>query len=500
MSLDVRSFAVLALTLIGCSDSAGGPSALPLPPLSFAPLTTETTWVPVHGQVLEKRNSGEPEAREMMLAEGLGDEMKAAGEPFTPRSEDGTVPTPGPNPRMLLRFAHMADLQLADDESPTRVGTFDSPGLLGGAYRPQDVHMCHLILAMVRTLNAVNEESPLSFVMLGGDNADSAQKNELEWVLGLLSGGQLECDSGDDDDLIPGPNNDPKDPLISPGLSVPWYWVMGNHDVLVQGNFPVRTYEAKAVGSNSAFGTRDWRLPGGPIVKGQVPADPERDLLTPPEVLARVRDDGDGHGIPEAQVAGGQANYVLDIEGTPLRFLVVDTAFEGGGSEGAIYRADLEGTILPLLDESAAMEKSVIVVSHHAPPSFQPVEEDEVELVTPEEWPAPRTSHPAVLYALDGHSHVNRVELLAGDRPTWMIYTAAVADYPHQSRILEIWDEDNGFLRIRTMTIDFSTEGDPIAAEGRRLGTLDYVSGWGISDSRGEVEDRNVDLYIPKLY
>jgi 3',5'-cyclic AMP phosphodiesterase CpdA len=504
MSLPARSLAGIALTLIGCS-SGGTQPPRPLDPLASATFTEDLTVVPVHPRTLDERSSGDPDLRETMLSEGLGDEMQGPGEGYLTRAEDGTPPATGPNPQMLVRFAHFADLQLADDESPTRVAALDGPGALGGAYRPQDVYMCYLVRAMVRTLNAVNAATPLSFVMLGGDNADSAQQNEHEWVLSLLSGGELECDSGDDDDLVPGANNDPKDPLVSPGLDVPWYWVTGNHDVLVQGNFIVGDkYEAQAIGTTANLGTRDWRLPGGPIVgrlgrSAEVPADPRRNPLSGAEILARVFDDGDGHGIPEAQVATGEANYVLDVEGTPLRFLVVDTAAEQGGSEGAIRRADFEGTIKPLLDESEAMQKYVIVVSHHAPVSFQ-TDKDPEEFVTPEEWEALLTSHPAVLFTLVAHSHINLIDRLDGERPIWMVYTAALADYPHQSRLLEIWDEDNGYLRIHTSTLDFSVEGDPIAADGRQLGTLDYVTGWSFDDGPGTPEDRNVDLFVPKLY
>ncbi len=495
MSSNARCWMVIALALTGCSSD---PSVKPLPPLTSAPLTTDVTVAPVHPRAFDERAPSDPTERDAMLAEGLGDEMQGPGEAYTAVSEDGMTPAPGASPRMLVRFAHMADLQLADDESPTRVGTLDGPGALAGAYRPQDAYMCHLVLAMVRTLNTVNETTPLSFVMLGGDNADSAQQNELEWVLGLLSGGEVECDSGEDDDLVRGPNNDPKDPFISPGFDMPWYWVMGNHDVLVQGNFAVgESREAAAIGTRAGFGTRDWRLPGGPIVKGEVPADARRNLLTAPEVLARVRDDGDGHGVPEAQVATGQANYTVDVEGTSLRFLVVDTAFERGGSEGGILQADLDGTILPLLDQAMVDQKYVIVVSHHAPLSFAPT--TDADRVTPEEWTALLTSHPAVLFTLVGHSHVNRIELLDGTRPIWMVYTAAIADYPHQSRIVEIWDEDNGFVRIHTTSLDFSVENDPIAAEGRRLGTLDYVVAWS-DEGRGDPADRNVDLYIQKPF
>ena len=76
-------------------------------------------------------------------------------------------------------------------------------------------------------------------MVLGGDNADNAQQNELDWFLSILDGApSVECDSGKDDDPVTGPDNDPKDPFVAEGLKVPWLWVTGNHDILNQGNFP----------------------------------------------------------------------------------------------------------------------------------------------------------------------------------------------------------------------------------------------------------------------
>src|SRR5690606_1277180 len=152
---------------------------------------------------------------------------------------------------------------------------------------------------------------------------------------------------------------------------VPWYWVTGNHDTLIQGNFPVtESQKASSIGTRSGLGTRDWSLPGGPVRSGTVIGDEGRLALTGPEVLSRVRAHDDGHGVPEAQVASGEANYFFDVPNTPLRFLVVDTAAETGGAEGLLRRADFDGTIVPALDDAQAQGKLVIVVSHHQPLSL----------------------------------------------------------------------------------------------------------------------------------
>ncbi len=483
----------------GCSS--GGLE--PLPPLERATLTTEVTWEPATPRYAapDPRDPRDAANREQMLAEGLGDEVEAPGEGHVGRAEDGTPPPRGASARLLVRFAHLADMQIVDDESPTRVASLDSVGATNAAFRPQEAFSCRLTYAMVRALNAVHAEAPLSFVILGGDNVDSAQRNELDWMLALLGGGTVDCDSGADDDPVPGSANDPKDPFVSEGLSAPWYWVTGNHDVLIQGNLAVTpARKAAAVGSSAQLGTRDWSDPRGPVISGTIVPDEAREPLSGPEILGRVRAHRDGHGITEAQLTGGEANYTFDVPGTPLRFLVVDTAAETGSAGGLLRRADFDGTIVPALDAAAAAQKRVIVVSHHSPLSITdgggPFGAVQPDAVPQAEWISLLTSHPAVLFALVAHSHENLVTRLEGTRPIWLMFTASVLDYPHQSRVIEVWDDDNGFLRVRATVLDLAHEDDPLAAEARRLGTLDHVIAW-TDDGRGGPSDRNVELLIP---
>ena len=74
--------------------------------------------------------------------------------------------------------------------------------------------------------------------------------------------------------------------------------------------------------------------------------------------------------------------------------------------------------------------------------------------------------------------------------------SSALADFPHQGRIVEIWDQDNGWVRLRATAIDFATEGDPVAAYGYSLGVLDWVSDW-VDDGLGAADERNVEVWIP---
>lgn len=501
---------LVVLSFVACSSSPTPYPAAALPPLTDAPTTLDRTIVPTHAvsNPADSRTPSDPDLRAELVSEGFGDYTYGPGEPMTPlRAPPAmTAPPEGPNPKLLVRFAHLPDLQLADDESPNRLAFFDTPGATSGAFRPQDVDECRILNAAVRTIDAMQATLPMSFVLLGGDNTDDAQQDELGWVLAILDGSpRVECDSGADDDPVPGPGNDGKDPFVAEGLTIPFYWVTGNHDVLVQGNYPVDDFRVtSALGDTAVGGTRDWTLPGGPLGRGPFPTDEARRPMSRTDLMARVAADGDGHGLGSAQVASGKAFYTFDVQGTPLRFVILDTAAETGAADGVVHQADVDAFLKPALDQAQADGKYVVLASHHAVTSLTDGTGlggvKQADALTQDQYKAFVGAYPNVLFSIVGHSHQNRVTF---EQPTaghgwWEVMTSALADYPNQFRVLEIWDDDNGWLRLRATVADYATDGDPVAAEGKKLGVLDYTSGWCSSDGPGTALDRNVELAIPK--
>jgi metallophosphoesterase (TIGR03767 family) len=202
-------------------------------------------------------------------------------------SPGSSIPT-----RPLVAFAHLADAQLVDEESPGRVEMVD---FLGGdpfssSYRPQEGLTVQVLDAEVQAVRRLRRGpatgAPIQLVMTGGDNVDNAQYNETRWFIDVMDGGRIvNPNSG-----RPGtcglrkpalyggmrgggrfyePNGKGDGPGYSPsvaanrratgrtvasrdyrglfeqmnrpfrpvGLGLPWYSVFGNHDGLVQGNF-----------------------------------------------------------------------------------------------------------------------------------------------------------------------------------------------------------------------------------------------------------------------
>ena len=510
----------LFLAAMACSDSeestssaVGGKSRhqpTVFPTLAEALTTVDRTFVPKTARQSPESgpNPALPEPLADYLSRGFGELDTGPGDAYVTRViDDSTPPAPGPNTKRLVRFAHLADLQLADDESPTRLGQFDGSGATSSALRPQDAYLCHMANASVRTINALHAKDPIAFTLMGGDNADSAQTNEVDWVLGILSGADdVECDSGNDDEIVPGPDNDGKDPFEAEGLKMPWKWVTGNHDVLVQGNLKTDPdNHDKALGTEANGGTRRYDAdPKGFVERGDfVVPDPKRALLTRTELMTKVGTHGDGHGIGPAEQASGNATYTFDIDGTPLRVLVLDTAHEKGGSEGVIRQSQVDATIKPLLDKAKADGKWVILSSHHAATSLGDGTglggEKEPDALTTEQWTSFVGTYDNVLFSMVGHSHRHRVLPVkpASGHPYWEVMTSAIADYPHQFRIVEIFDQDNGWVMLRATAVDFSVEGDPIALEGRRRGVVDLTSGW-LPTEDVAASDKNVEVWIQK--
>jgi hypothetical protein len=503
---------------LGCSSpdpgtqsqqGAGGGKAAPtpLPALTEAQLTTEATFEPAHAIATDaSRNPQVVDELQQMLAEGWGELKEGPGQAVVQVTQDGSAPpAPGPGAKVVARWVHLADTQLVDDESPARLATLDFPGLTSGAFRPQEGHECRILNAAVRTINAVHAKTPLSFVLVGGDNADNAQSNELGWFSAILDGApSVECDSGADDDPTPGPDNDPKDPFFAEGLKMPWRWVTGNHDILQQGNVVVGPgNSATAVGTYAANGTRDWSQPGGPVIRGDVIPDPRRALMDRATLMQKVHADGDGHGVDEATAKSGKAFYSFDVEGSPVRVVVVDTAAETGGASGVIHQADVESFLKPALDKAKSDKKWVVVASHHSSQTLSDGGDiggsAQPDALTADAWRSLLGSYDNVLLHLAGHTHVHRYFVIEpkGGHAYYEVETAALADFPHQMNVIEVRDEDNGQISLRVVPLDYSVEGDPVAAQGRTISVVDLTSGWG-QDGRGDPKQRAVELWIPK--
>lgn len=494
----------------GKAGAAGSvPKSNPPPSEDIDGTTTETKRrLPVHA--VSAKQEGKNPSNFVNLPgyfeDGWAELKDAPGEKHLSRTiGTGAPPPPGPNAKRLTRFVHLADLQIVDDESPQRFANLDD--IIWPSARPQDAYLCQMGNAAIRTINAVHTNEPVDFVLLGGDNAENGLQNELTWVMALFNGQKsLACDSGDKDDVVPGPANDGKDPFFAEGLKMPWKWVSGNHDMLVAGNYPIDANQKNiAIGKDSPNGTRVYTQ-GGAVTSGKdvAVADPARVLLGRSAFLDIVRKDKDGHGLGQEQVDTGFANYTFDVPNTPLRFVVLDFTSLEGGAEGILRKTEMEAFVKPTLAKAKSDGKWVILSSHHAtgsltnkagipalPQGYAALPADYLALVS---------SYDNVLFSMVGHSHEHVVRAVGAkdQRQWWEVMTSAIADFPHQFRTIEITDQDNGWVSLKSTCVDFAIDDDPVAKEGYLRGVVDYTAGHVPPPRLGEAEDRNVELWIEK--
>ncbi len=532
------------LTASGCSSSSGGAAPAddsgtdstpgdasgdtPTPPPEPAfKSTVDGTWDTVKGRVDENNPidvaKGSPASDSTItdgfLAKGYGDLVAKPGEKHSVRGMGmGDVPpTPTAGAKLLSRFVHMPDWQLLDDESPSRFAGLEGPGEVQTyADRPHDAEVCVLVNQAIHTVNLVHAQAPIDFVVLGGDNVDNVQKNEVDWALNILDGtGTVKCDSGNPDDPVPGPSNDGKDAFTPEGLKVPWYWVMGNHDVTFNGNLTMLlpggsqdpSAVASAIGTDAAQGTRvysgtTWKMSNGTVI-----ADGQRTPLMRKDMLQRVHDKTGGpgpvgHGIGADQLAAGKAIHAWD-SGTRLRMIAFDTAAETGGAEGIARKGDVDNLLKPLLEKAKTDGKLVMVVMHHAQDhlgdgtgAFGNLQADAMDPAAFKELLA---SYDNVIATVVGHTHANRIEWIAGGkRGYWEIMTSAIADWPQQFRVFEVFEEATNLIRLRVtaVDIDFASGSTAVAASrGRKLCAMDWSTGWG-GGGTGNTDDRNVDVFL----
>ena len=116
-------------------------------------------------------------------------------------------------------------------------------------------------------------------------------------------------------------------------------------------------------------------------------------------------------------------------------------------------------------------------------------------------------SHKEVVAWINGHTHKNTVP--AHTRPEggglWEINTASHIDWPQQSRLIEIADNQDGTLSIFATMVDHAgpaayggstSDTVRLASLGRELAANDPQN--RTDSGRGQLADRNVELLVAK--
>jgi metallophosphoesterase (TIGR03767 family) len=376
--------------------------------------------------------------------------------------------------------------------------------------------------------------------------------------------------------VYPGLMDRAQQPFKATGFNVPSYAMVGNHDGLVQGNTwatgvfnqlatgclkPVNDAEANGGGDdgplfnlvvNPSLTEADILdlYSSSPELFMTVPPDSRRRLISRKE-FKRVFTSGkdpDGHGFGlvstvENRASAGAAGYYSFSPRPGLRFITLETNSDGGqvlvSSNGNIDNPQFKW-LESELRRAGDRNEVVVVFAHHALTSL-------VANVADENAPAcgsvdpilvagcdadPRTStpiklrddlvdllheYPNAVAWVAGHSHENQILPYPNPDPEsdggfWQIKTAAIADWPKQSRLLELFDNRDGTLSLFGTVIDHAAPilppepGTPgaemdtmeLASLSRVFSFNDHQGGWQCSPPCGEGNDsdRNAELLI----
>ncbi len=570
-------------TVLRSGLAAGAVSALGLPQLN-APVFAAAPPAAPAGTTLERTYQV---ASRVGRPGGYAPILVGAGEPTMVRS-DFTVPIDGREGRRntLIAFAQLSDVHIVDAQSPMRVEYLDrfededvdgdfALGLLDSSYRPQEMISAHVAEAMVRQINSVGvgpvTGTPLALAIQTGDNSDNAQFNEVRWNIDLMDGGtNVVQDSGNlfkwegvhdtygwtydthywhpdgrpgilrpfdqartkyGFPLIPGLLNAVRKPFMSQGLNMEWYTAFGNHDGLVQGNFPpgslglalnaVAQGRLKLVSPPPGMSQADLysAIRGNykglleslsPAYVRVVSPDPKRRILRRGDVVAehfKTTGGPVGHGFTAQNVANKTAYYFFD-KGN-VRFVALDTVDPNGYADGSIDQPQMNWLTALL---AASTGKYVVIFSHHTSETMgNPLIATGIDLNPRVLGPAVVNlllSYPNVIAWVNGHSHVNKIwARSAAGKPGrfWEINTASHCDFPAQTRLIEIADNVDGTISIYTTMLDHAgpaayggVTNNPVSLAGlaRELGANDWQS--RTRNRSGTPADRNVELLIQK--
>jgi metallophosphoesterase (TIGR03767 family) len=319
------------------------------------------------------------------------------------------------------------------------------------------------------------------------------------------------------------------------GLPVPWLSCFGNHEALTQGvGTQTPGLAAALIGGRKPTGLppdfdHDRALELFTEHPEAFMAGPYRHVT--PDAFRRPisrRDFVDahlragsrpfGHGFTERNRLDGSAYYVHD---TPaVRFIALDTNCLAGGASGCLdpeqarwleARLAEAHSVHRRPDQSEVRtghdDRLVVVFSHHGTSTL-----DNARGAHPggEPWLGAAEllallhRFPNVVLWLNGHTHTNAVrphrDPADPGRGFWEVTTCAVADWPCQTRVVEVVDHGE-YLSIVTTMVDHDTPASAASLETvDDLATLHRELSanvpWPVSAMAGTACDRNTELRL----
>ncbi|MFJ3439835.1 TIGR03767 family metallophosphoesterase [Streptomyces sp. NPDC086081] len=468
----------------------------------------------------------------------------------------------------LAAFVQLTDLHIIDAQHPLRLEYLRSADI--HAWRPHEALTVQGAIALVERINALRGApvtgAPLHLAMTTGDNTDNNARSELEWFLKVMSGGRITPNTGDPrryegvqnsglkqywqpDAALRDTDKQAGFPRLdgflqaairevqSPGLNLPWYSTVGNHDSLPMGCYAshrdsyltelavggrklmdVPAAEAKRLQTlikkaRDPQGVRyhDFLKSHARAMRSVTP-DERRAPFTPAEYIEAHLDPAFrgvgpvGHGYSSANLDAGTQYYAFRVSDDVIG-ISLDTTDAGGHYEGSIGSAQLRW-----LDRTLRENKDsyAVIFSHHTSKTMTNTRPDPARpgerRLGGAELLALLGSHRNVLAWVNGHIHKNVItpHSAPDGRSFWEISTASHVDFPQLARVIELADNKDGTISLFTTLVessapyrtDFSDLSQTgLAALYRELS----LNAPGASRTLGgDPKDRNTELVLKK--
>ncbi|MET8952631.1 TIGR03767 family metallophosphoesterase [Streptomyces sp. NPDC004533] len=545
------------------ADHATGPAARGEAPVAVsrqvpaaAPLAPYTKGTTLATVAAPRNSSGY-----RRLGDGPGWRRVVRSELATPKSGRAGRRT------TLAAFVQFTDMHLMDSQHLLRLEFLRSTDR--HAWRPHEALTVPGAISLVERVNSLRGApvtgSPLHFVMTTGDNTDNNAKSELEWFMKIMSGGRITPNSGDPRHyegvqnsglkLYWQPDSAVRDAdkqlgfphlhgflaaaireVRSPGLNLPWYSTVGNHDALPLGCYghgdpylaefaiggkklmELSATEAKKLQDSIKYAKDPKGVQFRDLLKAHaramrsVTSDEKRAPYTPADYLKAHLDPAYagrgpvGHGYSSANVDAGTQYYSFRIADDVIG-ISLDTTDPGGHYNGSIGTAQLSWLDKTLRDNE---DSYAVVFSHHTsttmsntcPDPARPGErrhngKEVISLLS---------GHPNVLAWVNGHIHKNRItpHAAAGGRAFWEISTASHVDYPQLANVIELVDNKDGTLSVFTTLIESAAPHRTDVADLSQTGLaalyreLSFNAPGADKTLAGNPSDRNTELVLKK--
>ena len=431
-----------------------------------------------------------------------------AGQQFLKTPGDTQTALPVTNAARLLHFFTLTDTHVTDKESPTLslwVAYQAGKGGNSSAYSPVMLSTTHVLDAAIRTANAMHRQTPFDFGISLGDDANSAQHNELRWFIDVFDGQYITPSSGTNAGAAV---IDYQKPYQAAGLdpAIPWYQTLGNHDHWWLGTCPVTDYIRQAytnefvllmgnlytegLDSRTMYaGVVDGSTPYGDVIAAgpvtnyinaagvtnvpKVAADPGRYALTKSAWMNEfftTTSKPVGHGFTQANVTNSFACYTFEPKtNLPVKVIVLDDTQNDTNAD--IYNhgyLDYErfDWLVGELNKGQAEDK-LMIISAHIPielinygGSNSPV--SKAQLL------AKLHTYPNLILWISGHTHRNLVTPQPSpykDRPEygfWEVETGSLRDFPQSFRTFEILRNTDRTISILATVVNPAVEpGSP---------------------------------------